>query len=895
MVVARDDGTRAVRRFTVRVRPHAPIPDAGRPRRVAAGDRVRLGSPGGAAVPSGRGTVLEHSWTIVSAPRRSKVRLRHPHAERPSFRPDVRGSYSIANRVTERTRAGELVGRSARDLVEVAATPSYVPPIGEPIETLALGSEGKLGVKLGGSFFALEGVQAAVQVLMIDPTTLATWTRTFEAPAEALDAIESGDTNPGTIVVVQGRELPQEEGWQGAISSQIGASSKWSAPASGSPSFSAIGVKGIPAGQGWGNAEAGALGNGTTGALRGYIAPNYELMTNPEEATYTFTPSTYFSYDTNTTGVGGGATSVTAQVGPTKVSGSLSSGQVGLLVAELDAGSLALRSSQSFAVAAAGSQEVTAQGEVEALASWLEGHQGGDALVLVQSIGTLPTEPPRPPQSKSSEEERRKLVEAWARAAVAIGNLGGRRGLFLTGGGGGYSLIGSTALAGAGVPAAENATTMLQYTQPEVVRLAGTIELGHLGTLVPATNTSISTPGATVESNPDAIGNFELPLIAYQQRTPWPYEPGSRDEDAAVVAAGHYISEKICGAQCDDEVRHLYVVPNFDLKLLIREADFKCPTEGASWEGTGFSKDDCETALTEFRQESQQVNHIDEYFSTSNNGLLYPLNAVVGEQQAGLETIGNNVEAAVNPPQEQVSHVEWLLFAQTFAIIGGALVSPELAPATTLMDTGLNLAEAFTVTPAGESAFQVETTVDHTVAHVAAMVSAQQEAMGNLKALIVSDYGKLSEMTSNTTGKDPLWNLPSDWSAIKEQLSFGLRATFYRTFLPTVSETNTGLEWYGYKDVALTQNVCITHESFVNPEEWPFPEAPSCSGASSPEWTTVAPGELTAGLVCWDYYWGDFHTEKMGEHWAEAEYVVPEANAIWEWEVNPYYPLAGAG
>ena len=910
VVAARDDGTRAVRRFTVRVRPHTPIPDAGRPRRVGAGERVRLGSPGGAAEPAHPGDRLEHTWTILTAPKRSEARLRHPHAARPSIRPDVRGTYRIADRVTERTRAGRLVGRSARDVVEITATPAYVPPIGEPIETFASGPEEKLGIKLGGGFFALEGGPGAIQLLMIDPTTLTTWTKTFGSAEEATGAIQSEATNAGTIVVAQAREMPVEAdggelAWLEILGEEIGGIDNafrnlTDGREEARISFSAIGVKGVAEGQGWINGVAGAPGNAATGVLRGYIAPNYELTEDPEAATYAFMPSTYFSYDTNTTGVGEGATSVTAQVGPTRVSGSVPSGQVGFLVAELDAGDLSLRSSKSFAIAAAGSGEASNRGEVEALAAWLEESQfDPGALVLVQSIGTLPGEPPAPPKSKGSEEEERyKLVEAWARAARAIAYLGGHEGTFLSGGGGGYSFLGGNALPGAGVPAAEHAIDYLGYAKPAVVRLAGTLQLGHTGTLVPATNTPISTPGATSESDPAAVGNFELPLIAYQPATPWPYEPGSANEDAAVVAAGHYISEKICDPACGSEVRRLYPTPNFDLTQLLEGQgegeEFHCPGGEEAWEGTAFSSGDCEEALAEFEREYRMVSRLDDYFSTSSDGFLYPLNAVIGEQQAGLEAIGNDVEAAVQADSEAGVDIEWLVFAQTFALIGEAL--PGISAASTLIDSGLNLASSFAVDSSGESVFRAETEVDDAVAQVMRMASSQEEAIGNLKAIVVSDYGKLNAMAANTGGRYPQWNLPSDWSAVKEELGFGLRGAFYLTFLPSLGGGYVPAEGEesreGFSDVVLPQNVCTSFEYSKS-----APKAPECGVGDPPEWTTVPPRELSEKLVCW-YVGGEqerWETEIMGGHWAGGEYVVPEANAIWEWAVNPYYPLAPGG
>ena len=906
VVAAREDGTRALRRFAVRVAPRTPIPDAGRPRRVNAGDRVRLGSPGGAAEPSRPGNQLEHSWTVVAAPDASKARLRHPHSERPIFRPDLKGSYWIADRVTERTPAGKLVGRSARDLVEIAATPPYVPPVGVPIETLVVHAgdeEGRaVGIEFGGTFYEQEHwLQNTVQVLTIDPSTMAASSHTSNTPAEALQEIES--LAAGTIVVVEGRGLSQEGSWLEGLSKQIGLPGNWAAPAGGSnPTYSAIGTKGIPAGQGWGNVIVGRPGNGTWGALRGYIAPNYQLTSDPEGATYTFTPSTYYSYDTNMTGAGPGATSVSAKVWNTTVSGSVASGQTGFLAAEFDSGDLELLSQQTFTIAAAGGGENFNQGEVEALASWLEARESDPhGLVLLQSIGAVPNAP-----QDVNGSENFALDEAWGRASRAIGRLGGHQNLFNTIGGGGYSFLGGGALREAGVPAAEEGTTLFAYPQSgsKAYRLAGLLQLGHLGTLVPATSTGIPTANATTEHEATAIGNFELPVIAYQNPTPWPYEKGSEEEKPAVVAAGHFISSELCGSGCDDEVREHYDIPSYNFAHLVETANedkgFKCPEAGGEWEGTSFTKEDCETAMAEFEKESRWVEAVRTYFGSSEEGILYPLHSVIGNAQTGLQAIGNDIEGELHPPKEAKTDIGWAIIFQSFATALEAL-DPEFAEGvasiSTEIDASFNLAQAWAVNPAGESVFELETTVDETVAQVQSMAQDQEQAVGNLWAVITTDYGKLRTMYNNINTNYPQWNLPGKghWSPVEHQLEYGLRGSFYRTFVPPLSETRTepnGQIFFGYRDVTLPQNVCITHS---NSPGITAPLPPECGGTSEPSWRQTW---NLSEVICWDYYFSAWHTEDMGQHWVGAEYVKAGANAFGEITYNPFdggYPSRSRG
>ncbi|HEY2056651.1 MAG TPA: hypothetical protein VGH14_22170 [Solirubrobacterales bacterium] len=884
VVAARDDGSRAVRRFKVRILPHTPIPDAGMFHRVAAGDAVRLGSPGGAAEPARHGDLLEHTWRIVGAPKRSEAKLRHPHSERPTFRPDVKGSYRITDQVTERTKAGELVGRSAPDPVEVAASPSYVPPIGEPIETLAAGPQGSVGVKFAGSLYPVENFrEGTIQVMTIDPKTMATLNKTFDAPGEALAAIESEDTEAGTIVIVEGGRLPRERSWIEAISKQIGAPDNWAGPAGGgAPAFSVIGVKGTAAGQAWANAAAPIPHNGTSGALRGYIAPNYQLSISPESATYTFTPSTYFSYDTNTTGAGKGATEVTAKVGGEEVKGSVPSGRAGFLAAEFDAGTLALGAHQSFAITG-GSEEEDAN-ELGALAAWLEAREGNPgALVLVQSIGAVPN-----PHGGVS------LLGSWGRAARAIDRLGGHENLFLSigspehsaVGGGGYSFLGGGGLREAGVPAAENGTTFVTYLEPEVVRLAGLIQLGHLGTLVPAANTLIRTPGATAKSNPDEIGNFELPLIAYQNPTPWPYEPGSSNPDAAVVAAGHYISSKLCGSGCDDEIRQLYELREFEVAELVETKGFECPAGGGEWEGTSFTRANCATALAEFERESKWANRIESYFSTSNSGLLYPLSLLQsGKETASLEAIGNEIEQELNPPEQAQADISWVTIFESLATALEAVDPEGVAAVATEIDAGLTLAEGWGVTSSGESIFRVETEIDDAVEQVQLMVYDQQESIDNLRALIVTDYGKLSKLNADIDGTNKQWNLPDNWSPISEQMNFWMRGAFYRTFVPALSESRpAGEDQPAYRTVKFLQTICT---------KWSGEEGatvPNCGSEGNNEWKQVW---NFSEEVCWNFHRDGWHPEGIGqellENEGESEKVELGANAIMQLGYTPYY------
>jgi hypothetical protein len=133
---------------------------AGRDVRVVVGTRYRLhGLLAGAAAPSAARHTVRTSWRLVGAARLSLLGKRRrgpgaprvpalsdPAAQRPIFKPDVAGRYTL--RLTARGRRKTASGTVT--LLAVPATPRV------PVETAASGPGGEPGFRVGNQFYAEE-------------------------------------------------------------------------------------------------------------------------------------------------------------------------------------------------------------------------------------------------------------------------------------------------------------------------------------------------------------------------------------------------------------------------------------------------------------------------------------------------------------------------------------------------------------------------------------------------------------------------------------------------------------------------------------------------------------------------------------------------------------------
>jgi hypothetical protein len=173
----------SVRRLRLVMPLSAPVAGAGPSRRSPVGRRVRFDAD--ASAPA-RGNRLRYRWAIVQAPPGSRARLLNPTRRRSLLRPDQPGRYVLRVTVTHLRRSaqgarlrGQLLcagSGSSSDLVSLTA-PVSSPPIGVPVDTIDV-QNGMLGVNLGadtttgGGFYPVQTSSDALQLVVLDRDTL---------------------------------------------------------------------------------------------------------------------------------------------------------------------------------------------------------------------------------------------------------------------------------------------------------------------------------------------------------------------------------------------------------------------------------------------------------------------------------------------------------------------------------------------------------------------------------------------------------------------------------------------------------------------------------------------------------------------------------------------------
>jgi hypothetical protein len=322
-------GNYQVRRLRVRMPSDIPVAGAGSSRRTQVRRTVTLSAANSVAA-AGQGR-LQYRWVIVQAPRGSRTRLRDAAGVRPRLRPDRPGRYRLRLIVTQRRRAPAFTagrphgrplrvagGGSSATTAVLATVPTA--PTGVPVDTIVPSpTQGpERGVEVGGQFY-IERPPFGLQLLVFDRSTLALVddegfydspdggysTQELEAKVKSLPNTDLVIITKPNAQAIQGQS-PSSEATadiNGALAS-IGVPSISETVATGGQAcgvpgvpcstFSAIGVPGLPAGEGTVNAGLASLaGSGLQpGDLHGYLQQDL-TGTN-----YTFVDADRVPFDT---------------------------------------------------------------------------------------------------------------------------------------------------------------------------------------------------------------------------------------------------------------------------------------------------------------------------------------------------------------------------------------------------------------------------------------------------------------------------------------------------------------------------------------------------------------------------------------------------------------------
>lgn len=392
-------GAYQLKQLSVLMPAETPVAGAGSARRSKTGRVVTFNA--GASVGAAGATGLRYRWTILTRPARSRARLRDATAVRPSLRPDRPGRYVLRVTVTQ-AASGHVAVALLCSSRAASATTTLTAAVNAPATGLALrtlaSQGGSSGVQVGVSFYASTNPQLAIQLVVLDRSTLALdENKSFgDDPAGAANLLsEIKSLSSRDLVIISKANLDNGGNANSAatINQALQAIGGDSVPAtvattgaSCTPSakqcsaFSAVGVPGIPVGQGTVNPGFGGLSGSTQGGLQGYLQENltatgYTFVNTERVPLDTGSPTANPAVVTLGSNEAGSELSVKTYTS-TKLSGP------GFFVVVLDAGTLALHQQATFPTTATGLREMAT------LFSTLQSSDPS-ALVIVRTIGAV--------------------------------------------------------------------------------------------------------------------------------------------------------------------------------------------------------------------------------------------------------------------------------------------------------------------------------------------------------------------------------------------------------------------------------------------------------------------------------------------------------------------------
>ncbi len=385
------------------------------------GTAVRLSAT--ASLAATRGVRLRYRWVILRAPRGSRARLRDATGPRPVLRPDRPGLYVLQVTIFHGRsgapiaglgRVGGLCATPGTSSTIVALDSTVLPPsIGVPVDTIA-SQNSRLGVDVQGAqadsyqtdHFYPADPSKALQMVVLDRETLARISNQSypndasgaTALLKAVQALPTGVSAPLVIITKPDPAVtapgPVSPAAGAVINQALGVIGVTGVPATVSlgssacggqgqcSSFSAIGVPGLPAGQGQLNPGLSSplTGGGSVhaGDLHGYFAPA------TDNDTFVFINRERVEFDTGDAKANPAIVTVGHEPGsdlPAQTFTSTKLSGAGFYVLVLDSGSLHKNADGTFTDDNSG-----LAGMHTLLSAW---ENNPSALVIIRSIGAV--------------------------------------------------------------------------------------------------------------------------------------------------------------------------------------------------------------------------------------------------------------------------------------------------------------------------------------------------------------------------------------------------------------------------------------------------------------------------------------------------------------------------
>jgi hypothetical protein len=744
-----------------------------------------------------RGDRLAYEWSIVSAPHGSRAELTDRSSADPRLRPDLPGRYMLKV-VTGEVPIGSAGHStslcSSRCLTQEVMVDAAVSggPVGVPVDTIAW-NNGQWGVQVGdqttagAQFYAAPDQTDALQLLVLDRSTLA------EVDNESFsnDTIGAGNLYttvanlPSTDLVVITR--PDVENNSAANSNEMNASSAWTyvnlalarigAPslpmvaATGDAvgvwagtqsrscsSFSAVGVRGLPAGQG--RESACAVNTSVTGTeLTGYFRQDLS-----PERNYTFVDDARVPFDTGDPNADPAVVTVgsdeAGSIDPktTYTSQDLNGG-AGFYVLVLDSGSLMLRDQETYTDDYNGLQQLSME-----LGAWTNDPA---VTVIIRTIGKV-----GPPQDGGSAG-----AIVFDQVAQQLQQIGGSRFYFEALNGSSdseYAQVGPS-----GTPGYPNPYTQVASpTNAASGRLTGLLAYNNSNQFYPEESypTNLQDPNRPLAGTLSGI--ISLPPSAWPDRN----TPGDQNVLACV---DHHLPVGPLKLPIESNYTNLNLANEWSgWAAYIGEASYYQTLTGDSNCGP-FTQSDFDAVITQLQTEWNDVALVDSLISSLQTPLL--------DSQGNatqIASITNTVATDVDSGSQETT-VDGLGLTSDMLWLASSLPGlDEISGPLNVFAAGLGIADGMTNSSSGANlpSEQVTTTGTGLAATLEQQYTTSIQGLGNIGDILVSDWTKLQDAAQNAADTQ---NAAADWSwtnqqaiAATDQLLVSARQTAYEKLFP---------------------------------------------------------------------------------------------------------------
>jgi hypothetical protein len=726
-VVEPSDGRYALLNRTFVIPRNQVLPAAGLDIATRVGYVVHLG--GGQSLYSGGGG-LRYDWTVLSQPAGSHVAIQDAGSPRASFVPEEAGFYNIRLSVTPRTVAftASAGPQSSSDTVTVAVSPSSLLL---PFKGLSQGARGP-GIEVGDQFFPNLSHGKYMQWLTLDRTSLKetkTGNSWFDGTAggkddpHGLDALRdalSGEGQQQLVILAYpsccGTPVqPSQVDEFNKVVELIGVGPIDKGILTDHNKLAIIGVPYGEPGSGW-----YTHGGTPVDALNGWLMPDATtgdaggLRYRFQPARLHFNTSAKSSPTTNTMTIGGHSFDATLPAGPWVG---------GFQVVWFNPIDLTPVKEQLY--------EQNLQGVPQLFQMARDLHDYGGNLVAVQSIGHVFVEP-----RSSGFNSVCSNLQAYGANPDTCMTMNGA-----------YSFLGSPQLTRSQVAQSSSAIVIDPTADPpehEPGTMSGVLRIRSDGYFMPlATDRSGSS-------------NDSLYDVALSPSTPWPYTKAAGDPEAdAYAKALAWITAHLQGFNgYSPDLRQAFVA-NPGINYAGAKNNLTACKSGAGPRtgNPGFTRKEFCTLSGELGNEFDWMENIKTLF-TSYQTII---GRTGGPQQAGLQTIGEDIRKAVEPPDNAEVATGVLSFIEAFGQLTAEVTGP-VGEAAGVLAGAYELASAIASNvngaPLGD---RISAKVQQLSTEVADNVLADQNALERLRDVIASDYGRLKGLGSVATS--PGWSI----------------------------------------------------------------------------------------------------------------------------------------